>query len=389
MKLFMLVAVISCVPVIRGASDPCSSYTELSGADRERKYTQDTGKSDAIDLQAGRWYRITGKAGYKLANRLWKDGCKSGTQCGTSFPGFMIGNNPKPEGITRRRKVCFTQGDNCCAHKVSIKVRRCAGGFLVYYLPKAPSGNARYCSQAKKQKPTKPPPTTKPPVKTGEDQNYPGKSCKVIRDENPQGGTGLYWINPNGGQAFQAYCDQETDGGGWTLVYSYHFTNYPNFVSGTNAVTPRPSWPANGNIPESRTTPLSETQWGAMDFSLWRQIGPEFMVKSNINHWIACSDGTGSLVEYKAGSLSCRVVNNIASVCHNVAPDEIRVLTKESSMNYGPHLYNSKSPTWLKTYYYWESSTQSPNWPTHDPCGQNGLSHVKNVPNPHGNIFIR
>ena len=83
-----------------------------------------------------------------------------------------------------------------------------------------------------KQKPTKPPrtttlsTTTKPPVRTGEDKNHPGKSCKVIKQENPQGGSGLYWINPDGGYAFQAYCDQETDGGGWTLVYSYRFTNY-------------------------------------------------------------------------------------------------------------------------------------------------------------------
>ena len=160
-------------------------------------------------------------------------------------------------------------------------------------------------------------------------------------------------------------------------------------MSGTNAVTPRPSWPANGDIPESRTVPLSETQWGAMGFSLWKQIGDEFMAKSNINHWIACKEESGSLVEYRAGNLSCRVVKNIAPVCHNVAPDEIRVLTKEAAGNYGPHLYNSKSPTWLKTYYYWESSTKSGNWPTHDPCGRNGLSHVKNVPNPHGNIYIR
>lgn len=134
---------------------------------------------------------------------------------------------------------------------------------------------------------------------------------------------------------------------------------------------------------------MKETKWGAMEFDLWKQIGNEFMVKSNINHWIACKDGSGSLVECKAGSLSCKVVKNIAAVCQDVAPDEIRILTKESSANYGPHLYYSKSPTWLKTYYFWDSSTQTGNWPTHDPCGKNGLSHVKNVVNPHGNIFIR
>lgn len=126
-----------------------------------------------------------------------------------------------------------------------------------------------------------------------------------------------------------------------------------------------------------------------MDFKLWKLIGHQFMVKSNINHWIVCTEGEGSLVEYKKGSLNCRVVKIIAAACQNVAPDEIRLLTKEAAGNYGPHLWNTKSPTWLKTYYYWESSTQSGNWPTHDPCGQNGLSHVKNVQNPHGNIYIR
>ena len=81
-------------------------------------------------------------------NRLKKNDCSSGIQCGSSSPGFMIGNNPKAEGKTRKKKVCFSQGGKCCARKVSIRVKRCPGGFLVYQLPAAPSGNARYCSQA-------------------------------------------------------------------------------------------------------------------------------------------------------------------------------------------------------------------------------------------------
>ena len=83
--------------------------------------------------------------------RLKRKACDPVPACGTSTPGFMIGNNPKKVGkISKKKKVCFTEGSNCCAKQVFVKVKRCEGNFLVYQLPAPPSGSYRYCGQKSK-----------------------------------------------------------------------------------------------------------------------------------------------------------------------------------------------------------------------------------------------
>ncbi|XP_078357996.1 uncharacterized protein LOC144642792 [Oculina patagonica] len=49
----------------------------------------------------------------------------------------------------------------------------------------------------------------------------PGRHCLDILNSGQSRGSGLYWIDPNGGStdhSFQAFCDMENERGGWTLV---------------------------------------------------------------------------------------------------------------------------------------------------------------------------
>src|SRR5262249_12037905 len=110
--------------------------------------------------------------------------------------------------------------------------------------------------------------------------------------------------------------------GGWTLVWSYGFTDYAAFNANANAVTPRPDW-GNGDTTVSTTTPTSPSSPGAMPFARWKDIGSEILVTSTINNWIRCTPNPGSLVLLAQGSISCHVVNVVAAAsgCTTIAPN--------------------------------------------------------------------
>ena len=119
-----------------------------------------------------------------------------------------------------------------------------------------------------------------------------------------------------------------------------------------------------------------------MEFLLWKEFGKEILIKSNINNWLVCSPSTGSLVHWQDGEVICKIAKRVTDTCSSVPPPSLF----KGSLACGPAVRRERAGP--AAYYYFDGC-RTKNTPTHDPCGVNADNGLKNVDNPHGNIFVR
>jgi hypothetical protein len=168
----------------------------------------------------------------------------------------------------------------------------------------------------------------------------------------------------------------------YVIVVALHAEIVNNY---SHALTPSPTWPTTVPVeeltPRSTTPPSDAHELGALDFSLWRHVGEagEFMVKSNINNWIACAEGTGSLVGWVSGTIACRLVKSITVICPQLPGEDMNLVAYSTGVLI----------RWGSGMYYALLGSTANHWPVHDPCGSSSLDNCLKGVWPKGQVWLR
>ncbi len=191
----------------------------------------------------------------------------------------------------------------------------------------------------------------------------PGQSCLHVRDAAGADADGATHLDTDGDgpeRPLVAWCDQRTDGGGWTLVWGYGFTRTEGFTTAENAVTPSPGWPLGGvDVPTSDVAPAAPGERGAILWDRWEALGTEFLHAQALTGSLACTplvEAGGSLATGVEGGVDCRRLD-AGGGCEGLLP------TWVFFWDHGPGLSGENLFVYL-------DGSVSGSWPTHDPCGR-------------------
>lgn len=181
-------------------------------------------------------------------------------------------------------------------------------------------------------------------------------NAKYIKDLTGTTTNGVYWIKPGGGAAVQAYCDMNTDGGGWMLIARSHPSGGPGSGWGWKG-------PDYGSVSDY-SQPYQLSWWDR--FNEQGQTFTEFLFgnRANINN-----SSWGSFI-YKRSNIDYTTFST----------QDTQQYYDYTTVQSDTNVYGSTNPPGMQTAIgYWTSGTNNNFYYMRDCCGFAGYGGYPNA----------